>query len=65
MVISGQCDLEISLASLSAACFSWQASVETNSHLNSHQTILASPYWRGQLHLTSLICWCREGVEPP
>ncbi len=41
------------------------ATVGTNSHQNSHQTILASPIWRGQFNLSSLFCWCREGGSNP
>ena len=38
---------------------------QTNSHQNSHQTILASPISRGQFNLNSLFCWCREGGSNP
>jgi hypothetical protein len=39
--------------------------VKTNSHQNSHQTILASLISRGQFNLNSLFCWCREGGSNP
>ena len=47
------------------ACFSRCSTIATNSHQNSHQTILASPISRGQFNLKSLFCWCREGGSNP
>ena len=50
---------------LPQACCPRIATVEINSHQNSHQTILSSPISRGKLNLNSLFCWCREGGSNP
>ncbi len=46
-------------------CSSRNTTAATNSHQNSHQTILSPSVSKGYFDLNYLLCWCREGGSNP